>query len=198
MIITDMRALMLNKRAKANSEKLLNSLQIKEGDVIADVGSGGGYFTFEFAKMVKNEGKVFAIDDNEKLLDFIKRRIGMEKVQNIETIIANPLGFCLSGERCDLIFFRNVFHHIDDPVSYFQMLRQHLKPTGLVAIVEWKTHSRGHCKPEAEICQMMKKAGYRQMRTFDFLHNQSFNLFAPEAALEKDFDQDHVIISDKS
>jgi arsenite methyltransferase len=56
MKLTDVWGIMLNNRARAGSQQVLEKLQINNGDVIADVGSGGGYFAFEFARRVKNEG----------------------------------------------------------------------------------------------------------------------------------------------
>ncbi len=58
-------AIMLNNRAKNGSDKILKSLQIKQGDFIADIGSGGGYYSFLFAELVAPEGKVYAINPEQ-------------------------------------------------------------------------------------------------------------------------------------
>lgn len=46
-------------------------MKLKEGDVVGDIGAGGGYFSFEFSRAVGENGKVYAIDTNQKSLDYI-------------------------------------------------------------------------------------------------------------------------------
>jgi arsenite methyltransferase len=55
----EIRAGMLNSRAKKDSDQVIKKLKIQKGDFIADVSSGGGYLTFEFAKKTRKSGKVF-------------------------------------------------------------------------------------------------------------------------------------------
>lgn len=191
MKLTDVWGIMLNNRAKADSQQVLERLEIKNGDVIADVGSGGGYFAFEFAKRVKKEGKVFAVDTNADLLGFINKRSKKQGIQNLITIMADESGFGLSGENCNLIFLRNVFHHLDNAEVYFQNLQQSLKPNGKIAIIEWQDKNgacamrNGHSTPESKIFKVMETAGFKQVNSFDFLRNQSFNIFALNSAPPK-------------
>ena len=42
--------------------KLMESLKIKHGDVVADIGAGSGYFTFRLAERVGPKGKILAVD----------------------------------------------------------------------------------------------------------------------------------------
>jgi precorrin-6B methylase 2 len=56
---------MLNKRASSTEsmpDKVIINLDIHKGDIIGDIGTGGGYFTFEFSKVVGKNGKVYAVD----------------------------------------------------------------------------------------------------------------------------------------
>jgi arsenite methyltransferase len=177
-------AIMLNNRAKKDASRVLESLQIKTGDVIADVGSGGGHFTLEFAKKVGKDGRVFAVDTNRKLLDYIDAKLQTQQIRNVVTVIGGEKGFALPNSSCDLMFMRNVFHHISDPVPYFQNIRVNLNPEGRIAIIEWRPGAKGsyaihtgHCTPEPEICKVMEAAGFRHLGAFGFLEKQSFNIF---------------------
>jgi predicted methyltransferase len=84
----------------------------------------------------------------------------------------------------DLVFARNVFHHLHEPGDYFRNLKKYLKPGGKVAIIDHKP-KRGfgfvalfkHHTPGETVVQEMEKAGYRLMKSFDFLQDQTFNLF---------------------
>lgn len=178
---------MLNNRAKKGSTKVLDALRIKAGDVIVDIGAGGGYYTFQFAKRVGGKGKVFAVDSNSDLLGYIDAKIKLSKIQNVVTVNCDEKGFSLPDTSCDLMFMRNVFHHISDAVSYFQNIKMNLSPQGRIAIIEWSPSTRGiyvshakHFTPEIEIYQRMKAAGFQHIETYSFLHKQSFNIFKAE------------------
>ncbi|MFH1577095.1 MAG: class I SAM-dependent methyltransferase [Candidatus Margulisiibacteriota bacterium] len=63
------KARMYNKKAaskKSKPEEILKVLNQKPGQKIADIGSGGGYFTLRFAEAIGDQGKVCAIDTKEK------------------------------------------------------------------------------------------------------------------------------------
>ena len=77
--------------------------------MIADVGSGGGYYTLEFAEKAGRDGKVFAVDTNENLLQCINAKLKKRQLQNVATLTAGKDGFRLGEGCCDLIFMRNVF-----------------------------------------------------------------------------------------
>jgi arsenite methyltransferase len=65
-------------------DRVIESLQVRPGDRIADVGSGGGYFTFSLAKAVGPEGKVYAVDVDEEMNDLVAqqaRRRGSETLK---------------------------------------------------------------------------------------------------------------------
>lgn len=183
MKLINILGFMLNKRAKAGSQQILESLHIKKGDVIADIGSGGGYFTFEFAKRTGKDGKVYSVDTNTGLLNYIEKKQKKQNIKNVITMWADETGFQLSGETCNLIFSRNVFHHIKSAPDYFRSIQRNLNPDGKVAIIEWLPNGAmrtGHTKSEMEICRVMKAAGFKRIQSFNYLDSQSFNIFAPD------------------
>ena len=66
-----------NKRAaqrKFKADEIIQTLSVKPGQIVADIGSGGGYFTFRFAQAVGSTGRVYAVDTNQEFLDFIKQQ----------------------------------------------------------------------------------------------------------------------------
>jgi len=175
---------MLNKEAalpKHKSENIIESLQIREGCTIADIGSGGGYFTLKFAGRVGKTGKVYAIDTQSKYLDFIKRQSEREGMDNITFVLAAEEGGALPEAAVDLIFARNVFHHLTEPGRYFRNFKRSLKPGGRVAIIDHKPKGGfsfvslfRHHTPEDFILQEMENAGYFPAESFDFLSEQTF------------------------
>ena len=73
---TNFEAKLYNKRAsdsRSKSDEVINALAVKHGQVIADIGSGDGFFTFRFAEAVGRDGHVYAVDTSRKLLDYIQQ-----------------------------------------------------------------------------------------------------------------------------
>ena len=69
------KAKMFNNKAsrkKSKANKVIDIIKIMKGNKIADIGSGGGYFTIRFAKLVGDEGHIYAIDTNSEFLKYIK------------------------------------------------------------------------------------------------------------------------------
>src|SRR5712691_13552894 len=69
-------------------EKVVQSLALRQGDRIADLGSGGGYFTFRFSQAVGPAGKVYAVDVDREMLDYVGARAKEDGSRNIETVAA--------------------------------------------------------------------------------------------------------------
>jgi arsenite methyltransferase len=178
---------MLNREAaspRQKSERIIQSLPIQEGYTVADIGSGGGYFTLKFARKVGKTGKVYAVDTQSKYLDFVRSQAEREGLDNIVFVLAADDGIDLPEANLDLIFARNVFHHLTEPGRYFHNLKRFLKPSGRVAIIDHRPKGGfsfvslfRHHTPKETILQEMEKAGYFLAESFDFLPEQTFNLF---------------------
>lgn len=178
---------MLNREAaspKHKAERIIESLQIREGYTVADIGSGGGYFAIKFAMKVGKTGKVYAVDTRSKYLDFVRYQAEREGLDNIMFVLAAEDGIDLPETALDLIFARNVFHHLTKPGEYFCNLKRFLKASGKVAIIDHKPKGGfsfvslfRHHTPEEVILQEMENAGYFLVESFDFLSEQAFNLF---------------------
>ena len=178
---------MLNKEAssaKSKSEEILERLHIREGQAIADIGSGGGFFTLAFARRAGKTGRVYAVDIKKKYLDFIRRRSEQEGLDNIICVLAGKGEMNLPEAGLDLVFARNVFHHLPEPANYFANLIKYLKRGGKAAIIEHKKKGFGfvalfgHHTSRDAIVREMEKAGYRSAGSFDILPDQTFTMFA--------------------
>src|SRR5512144_190107 len=108
---------MLNREAssaRSKHEEILERLHIREGQSIADIGSGGGYFTLAFARKAGKTGRVYAVDIKKKYLEFIRRRSEQAGFHNIIFVLAGEGGMNMPEADLDLVFARNVFHHLPE------------------------------------------------------------------------------------
>lgn len=181
------KARMFNRQAsnsKSKSDEILKALSLQLGQKVADVGAGGGYFSFRFAELVGIRGHVYALDTDSGKLDFIRKMIEEKGLGNIDVVLVGKEGVTLP-ERVDLIFMRNVYHHISNRVEYFAKLKSLLRSSGQVAIVE---HEGGGCFHSLfehrvsgkTVVEEMNLADYIVVRNLDFLSKQSFTIFSPK------------------
>jgi len=190
IIMKNSKAKMFNKKAsdpKSKPDRILETLALQPGQNIADIGAGGGYFSLRFADVVGEKGKVYAVDTNPKFLEFIRNSTKEKKLNNVKTILVTKDKLPIPGKSLDLVFMRNVTHHIPNRVEYFRNLKGVLKPAGKVAVIEYKRGGRfsfhrlfGHYVNRETIVKEMVGAGYRLEKEFDFLPEQSFTIFSPK------------------
>jgi ubiquinone/menaquinone biosynthesis C-methylase UbiE len=172
----------LNRDQWQQPQKVVDSLQIRAGAVVADLGAGGGYFTFRLADAVGQAGKVFAVDIDPEMTELIEARARKDARKNVETILAKPADPMLPVSGVDLIFTSNTYHHFDNRVAYFANLRKYLRPGARVAVIDfdrraWIEGLLRHYTPSEFIKRELEQAGYGLENEFDFLDRQSFLVF---------------------
>jgi arsenite methyltransferase len=172
-----------NRDSWQQPDKVIAALNLHPGEIIADLGSGGGYFTFKLAKAVAPSGKVYAVDVDKDMIELISKRLKEESGNNVETILATPTDPRLPQTGVDLIFTVNTYHHIADRSAYFANARKYLRPGGRIAIIDldrraWLEGLLGHYTPSETIKREMEQAGYALQQQLDFLDRQSFLIFS--------------------
>jgi ubiquinone/menaquinone biosynthesis C-methylase UbiE len=168
-------------------DAVVQALKIRPGDVIWDLGAGGGYFTFPLAQATGPTGRVYAIDTDEDSLRFIRqegaKRGGLPR--NVDLVLAFPQSPGLPDNSVDLIFICDTYHHITHRTPYMKALAQHVRPGGRVAIIDFKPSGwmwvLGHTTAKDKVREEMASAGYRLIEDFDFLEKQHFQIFAVSA-----------------
>jgi len=172
-----------NRDSLQQPDKVIAALNLHPGAVVADLGSGGGYFTFKLARAVAPSGKVYAVDVDKDMIELIAKRLKEESGNNVETILATATDPLLPQTGVDLIFTVNTYHHIANRLAYFANVRKYLRPGGRIAIIDldrraWLEGLLGHYTPSETIKREMEQAGYALQQQLDFLDRQSFLIFS--------------------
>ena len=169
--------------------QVVETLGLKPGMAVADLGSGSGYFTRRFAQAVTESSIVYAVDVEPEMLAYVKDSlIHLHAPYTAEFILARPDNPKLPVESVDLIFLCNVFHHLEDRTTYFRNIRSALKPGGRIAIIDFYHDERSgdlgfpkhHLVPRETVLQEVSAAGYRLTREHTFLPRQYFLEFVPQ------------------
>lgn len=114
----------------------MDALRIRRGTRVADVGAGGGYFTFHLASRVGATGRVYAVDVQRAALADIAQRASQGGLRQIATVQGTDENPGLSAGSVDVILVVNTYHEFRAFDSMMQAFRMALKPGGLLAVIE--------------------------------------------------------------
>ena len=117
-------------------QEVMDTLGIKAGTAVADVGAGEGYFTFHLATRVGPSGKVYAEDILDDRLEKIRARASKEKWTQVETIHGETDDPRLPSGCCQVVLISNAYHEMREYDKMLQGIFRALKPGGLLAIID--------------------------------------------------------------
>jgi ubiquinone/menaquinone biosynthesis C-methylase UbiE len=160
--------------------RVIDALQLKAGDVVADIGSGTGYFTVRLAQSPAAP-KVYAVDIEPSMRDYVTRRAAREGLKNVTAVLAGADRTNLP-EKVDVALLVDTFHHIPKRVAYFAALKGELKPNARLAIIDFRKDSpegppvEFRFEPD-QINAELAQAGFVVQETYDFLPRQMFLVY---------------------
>ncbi len=164
-------------------DTLIKSLNLKQEMIIADIGSATGYFPVRFARAVPN-GKVYGIDIEKSMVDYLNQRARRENLPNLTSILAQPENPNIP-EPVDLVFICNTYHHIEDRPIYFEKLKKFFRPGAHLAIIDFikgdlPIGPPDHMKlsPE-EVITELSSIKYKLVQNYNFLPYQYVLIFQP-------------------
>ncbi len=129
----------MNRMERGIEEKIpevIEKLRLKPGDIVADIGSGSGTFSIPMAKAIAPNGILYAVDIDQKMLDYVAERAKKEGVTNLRTVLGVNDDPKLPVKDVDVAFFHRVLHMIEHRQVYLNATAPYLKPDGRVVIID--------------------------------------------------------------
>jgi precorrin-6B methylase 2 len=123
-------------------DRVLAVIELRPGEVVADIGAGTGLLTVHVAKAVSPGGKVVATDVDATVLDLMALRLqdaGLDAVVERRVVQPNETG--LEPGRFDVILLSQVDNYFDDRVAWLEAAIPALKPGGRIVITN-RVHHR--------------------------------------------------------
>lgn len=135
--LEDFKAGDANREPYQKSSDLLAALQVSQGDWVADVGAGAGYYSMRLADMVGPEGKVFAEDVSDSAMGWLNARVNVFKLLNVEVVKGTVDDPKLPRDRLAGILIVDSYHHFTNYHAMLERLLHSLKPGGRLAIADY-------------------------------------------------------------
>jgi ubiquinone/menaquinone biosynthesis C-methylase UbiE len=116
--------------------RLRQTLALKAGMVVADIGAGKGELTLALAREVGPSGRVFSTEVDPVRLARLREKVASAGLSHVTVVEGRSRDTGLPPGCCDAIVLRRVYHHLTDPVSTNASLLQSLRPGGVLAIID--------------------------------------------------------------
>ena len=129
---------------------VIQALNLKEGSVVVDLGSGVGYFALKLSPVVGKRGRVMAVDILKEPLAFLWVRSFLRSQRNIDIIHGYPDNPRLPTNVADGVLVANTYHEFRQPKLILDHLFQSLKPGGRLVIADHGPRSAGVQSREIE------------------------------------------------
>jgi len=163
--------------------EVIMALNLKEAEVIADIGAGAGYFAFRFARHIGDGGRVYAVDINPDMILHMNRGIRDMNLKNIVTLLAAPDDPLLPDASVDRFFICETWHHIENQARYLALMKKMLKPGGQVVMIDFQKKQLPIGPPvemkisRGDLVRQMESNGFRLAAEHTFLPYQYFLVF---------------------
>jgi len=149
--------------------EILGWLELRPGMMIADIGTGTGYFAIPIARAIAPGGRVFAVDLQPELLEVLRKKLAEPSAPANIVLLAGTAGSTgLAAGSCDLALLANVWHELDDYDAALAELTRILKPGGRLAVLDWRPDVERppgppleHRLPAREVQQFLQEHGKR-------------------------------------
>jgi ubiquinone/menaquinone biosynthesis C-methylase UbiE len=174
------------REREENVSKMMKMLDVKPGDVVADLGAGSGHHTVRLAKLVGDKGKVYAVDIQPEMLDLIGKRVRRDNIKNVTLVHNTEKDPKLPADKIDMILMVDVYHELSYPYETMAELVKSLKVGGRVVFVEFRLEDPK--VPILTVHRMSQKQVMMEMEP----HKQM-----KHAKTLKDLPWQHVIIFEK-
>ena len=170
------------REREERTDLLLDALDLKPTDVVADIGAGTGFFTFLMANQVP-KGNVLAVDIQPEMIEYLNEGKAKRKIANVQPVLGTESDPKLPASTVDLAILIDAYHEFSYPREMMSRIALALKPGGRVALVEYRAEDPSvpikelHKLSVAQASKEMKAIGLRLLKNDKRLPQQHIMFF---------------------
>ena len=167
-----MQNLQKNEISFLNPYSAVDEFGIEKGMAVADFGSGAGHFVLSMANRAGRDGKVYAVDLRQSVLEVLEGHIklkGLLQIKPIRGDVEQTNGSTLREGSQDVVLCSNILHQVDHPFNVLKEAARVLKESGRLIIIDWLEGAK--LGPANRISQkkteeLASEAGFKKDREF--------------------------------
>ena len=126
----------IRRRFIQKPETVAERMHLKPGMTVVEMGPGKGSYTIEVAKRVLPEGKVYAVDIQEAVVQRLEKRVEREGATNVFPKVDNAYDLSFEDGSVDRVFAIACLPEIPEPVKALREIYRILKDNGIVSLSE--------------------------------------------------------------
>jgi ubiquinone/menaquinone biosynthesis C-methylase UbiE len=128
-----------NREEEERPTLLIESLKLRPGEQVADIGAGTGYHVRRIApKVATGGGRVFAVEIQQEMLDLLTNKMTRLGLTNVVPVLGTTTDPKLPTNALDTILMVDVYHEFDRPFEMVEAMCRALKPGGRLVFVEFR------------------------------------------------------------
>lgn len=116
--------------------EMFEAAGLKEGSVVAEVGSGPGFWVLRLARAVGSSGQVYGVDLKESAVKQLREKVTKEGLTNVTAILGEPDNPKLPANALDAVLIVNAYHEVEKYTQVLEHVRTALKPGGRLVVVD--------------------------------------------------------------
>lgn len=171
--------------------EVIAAMGLKDGDVVADIGCGSGYYARKMAKAVGPTGKVYGVDIQPPMLSIMQKLLEKGGITNVTPVLGGESDPKLPEASIDWMILADVYHEFQDPAPMLANMRDALKPDGRIALLEYRLNgtSAAHIKWEhrmspEQVLAEWEPSGFELVELKESLPSQHLFIFKKSVAVE--------------
>ena len=149
-------------------DRVMDTLRLRPGSTVADIGAGGGWFSVRAARRVGPTGRVFAEDINPRAVEAIRDRAQHEQLADIVPLLGTPDDPRLPPDSLDAALMLRVYHEVAHPALLLPILRLALKNGGRFGVIDHPGNGADHGINPDEVRREVEKEGLHFVARYDF------------------------------
>jgi len=116
---------------------VLEAVDARPGDKVADVGAGLGWLTFPLAMAVGASGRVLAIDPSPDAVRALRERSQADHLAQVEVIQARAESTHLPADYVDRVVWHTMYHDVEGRQSAIDEMFRIMKSGARWVVVDW-------------------------------------------------------------
>jgi predicted methyltransferase len=165
-------------------DEVMATLAFQDGDIVADLGAGSGYYPRRIARAVAPSGRVYAVDIQPEMLEILGRNMEEEGITNVVPVLGETADPKLPTDGVDWFLMADVYHELGEPEAMLDRMRDALRSDGRVALLEYRVEDgtgdhiqAAHRMSARQVLLEWEPAGFELVKLHEFLPAQHLFVF---------------------